>query len=74
MIPLAWLVWQMHTPMTHTVCKATCSIIMVLRKHMRVEGCSTCTRVCAQTLQHARQGRTLELSGLKPTMLAHGLL
>ena len=32
-----------------------------------------CTRMHTQTLQHARQGRTLDLaqlSGLKPTMLA----
>ena len=28
-----------------------------------VGGCSMCTRVCAQTLQHARQGRTLDYYG-----------
>ena len=45
---------------------------MVPRKRMRVLSYSMCTRVCAQTIQHARKGRTLgaQLSELKPIMLA----
>ena len=35
---------------------------MVPRKRMRAGGYSMCTRVCEQTLQHARQGRTLDYS------------
>ena len=43
----------------------TASAIMVLCKRMHVRSYSMCIRIREQTLQHARQGRTLDYSPIE---------